>query len=90
MSAPDVLVIGAGPAGLAAAIEASGQGARVMLVDEGARPGGQIFRQSPPEIGGASVATSGETARRRRLLARYDAARGAHRRAVRHRCDRDL
>jgi NADPH-dependent 2,4-dienoyl-CoA reductase/sulfur reductase-like enzyme len=77
MTSPDVLVIGAGPAGLAAAIEASHQGARVMLVDEGARPGGQIFRQSPPGIKAPLVATAGETVRRRRLLARYDAARGA-------------
>jgi sarcosine oxidase subunit alpha len=36
----DVLVIGAGPSGLAAALSAADAGARVLLVDENARPGG--------------------------------------------------
>jgi sarcosine oxidase subunit alpha len=38
----DVLVIGAGPAGLAAAIAAAKAGAAVVLVDENARPGGSL------------------------------------------------
>src|SRR5579875_1695938 len=41
----DVCVIGAGPAGLAAALAASRQGANVVVVDSGAREGGQFFRQ---------------------------------------------
>ncbi|MEM7257401.1 MAG: FAD-dependent oxidoreductase, partial [Pseudomonadota bacterium] len=36
----DVLIIGAGPAGLAAASAAAASGARVMLVDEQSQPGG--------------------------------------------------
>lgn len=36
----DVLVIGAGPSGLAAALAAAAQGAQVVVVDENARPGG--------------------------------------------------
>jgi sarcosine oxidase, subunit alpha len=36
----DVLVIGAGPSGLAAALEAAKQGADVVIVDENARSGG--------------------------------------------------
>lgn len=40
----DLLVIGAGPAGLAAATWAAGQGMRTMLLDEQAAPGGQIYR----------------------------------------------
>jgi sarcosine oxidase, subunit alpha len=36
----DVLVIGAGPSGLAAALSAADSGARVLLVDENARAGG--------------------------------------------------
>jgi NADPH-dependent 2,4-dienoyl-CoA reductase/sulfur reductase-like enzyme/Fe-S-cluster-containing hydrogenase component 2 len=41
----EVAVVGAGPAGLAAAIEASRAGAQVTLIDENARPGGQLFKQ---------------------------------------------
>jgi len=41
---PDLLVIGAGPAGLAAAIEARAAGLSVLLVDERAAPGGQYFK----------------------------------------------
>lgn len=41
----EILVIGAGPAGLSAAIEGARAGARVLLVDENAAPGGQLFKQ---------------------------------------------
>lgn len=40
----DVLVVGAGPAGLAAAATAASKGLRVTLVDEQSFPGGQIHR----------------------------------------------
>ncbi|MBN8922176.1 MAG: oxidoreductase [Rhodanobacter sp. 68-29] len=40
----DVLVVGAGPAGLAAAQAAVSHGARVGLLDMQARPGGQVWR----------------------------------------------
>jgi D-hydroxyproline dehydrogenase subunit alpha len=40
----DVAVIGAGPAGIAAAVRAAGAGASVVLIDEAPRPGGQIWR----------------------------------------------
>ncbi|MBS7545259.1 sarcosine oxidase subunit alpha family protein [Ancylobacter oerskovii] len=39
----DVLVIGAGPAGIAAALAASAAGARTILVDEQAEPGGSLL-----------------------------------------------
>src|SRR5580692_1214422 len=42
----DVAVIGAGPAGLAAAARASESGASVAMVDDNPRPGGQIWRAS--------------------------------------------
>ncbi|MDL4775429.1 NAD(P)/FAD-dependent oxidoreductase [Actinomadura xylanilytica] len=42
---PDVLVVGAGPAGLAAAAESARRGLTVLVVDENQRPGGQIGRR---------------------------------------------
>lgn len=41
----EILVIGAGPAGLSAAIEAAKNGAEVLVVDENEKPGGQLFKQ---------------------------------------------
>lgn len=40
----DLIVIGAGPAGMAAAATAAQGGARVLLLDEQPHPGGQIYR----------------------------------------------
>lgn len=45
MKTYDVIVIGAGPAGLGAAIEAGKAGASVLLLDENDKPGGQLFKQ---------------------------------------------
>ena len=45
MRQTDVLVIGAGPAGLGAAIEAARCGAQVLLVDENMKEGGQLYKQ---------------------------------------------
>ncbi|MBT0767379.1 (2Fe-2S)-binding protein [Kineosporia sp. J2-2] len=44
----DVLVVGAGPAGLAAALTASSGGARVLLVDDQSQPGGDLLAESGP------------------------------------------
>lgn len=41
----DLIVIGAGPAGLSASIEAAKRGMHVVVFDENARPGGQLFKQ---------------------------------------------
>lgn len=40
----DILVIGAGPAGMAAAVAAASSGSRVGVVDDNPGPGGQIWR----------------------------------------------
>jgi NADPH-dependent 2,4-dienoyl-CoA reductase/sulfur reductase-like enzyme len=40
----DVAVIGAGPAGMAAAVEIAAQGLSVVVLDEQPEPGGQIYR----------------------------------------------
>lgn len=41
----EMIVVGAGPAGLSAAIEAASRGVSVTVFDENARPGGQLFKQ---------------------------------------------
>ena len=43
-SAYDLVIIGAGPAGLAAALEAAAAGVQALVLDEGAEPGGQMYR----------------------------------------------
>ncbi len=45
---PSVVVVGAGPAGVRATAAIAGKGVPVTLIDEGARVGGQIYRQPPP------------------------------------------
>ncbi len=40
----DIIIIGAGPAGMAAAIVAAKHGADVLVLDEARSPGGQIYR----------------------------------------------
>ncbi|MCC5780617.1 FAD-dependent oxidoreductase [Nitratireductor sp. B36] len=44
MNACDLAIIGAGPAGMAAATEAANAGLSVILLDEQPAPGGQIYR----------------------------------------------
>ena len=41
----DLVVIGAGPGGIAAAVEAAKAGLKVVVLDENAKPGGRIFSQ---------------------------------------------
>ncbi len=40
----DLVVIGAGPAGMAAAVEAASRGVSTLLLDEQHQPGGQVYR----------------------------------------------
>jgi NADPH-dependent 2,4-dienoyl-CoA reductase/sulfur reductase-like enzyme len=47
----DVAVVGAGPAGLAAALAAAESGVTVALIDAGLRPGGQYWRSPAPGAG---------------------------------------
>ncbi len=48
--AAEVVVVGGGPAGIAAAVHAAEAGAKTLLVDEQPRPGGQVWRHrgEPP------------------------------------------
>lgn len=45
MGKVEVAVVGAGAAGISASIEAARAGAKVVLIDENERPGGQLFKQ---------------------------------------------
>ncbi len=47
----EVAVVGAGPAGLAAAAAAGEAGCTVTVVDAYARPGGQYYKQTPADFG---------------------------------------
>src|SRR5580704_14225725 len=51
----DVLIVGAGPAGLAAALAASESGARVVLCDENPTLGGALLAEAETEIDGKSA-----------------------------------
>jgi NADPH-dependent 2,4-dienoyl-CoA reductase/sulfur reductase-like enzyme len=71
MSSPpyDTLVIGGGPAGLAAAVEAAGEGLSVCVVDERPTFGGQIFKQPGRGFRVTNAKTLGyDYARGRRLI----------------------
>ena len=47
MERADVAIVGAGPGGVAAALILAEHGVDAVLLDEQARPGGQIYRQPP-------------------------------------------
>ena len=66
MSAIDLLIVGAGPAGMAAAVAARRHGLSVLVVDDQAAPGGQIWR---------AVETVAATPRGARLGAAYQIGR---------------
>jgi D-hydroxyproline dehydrogenase subunit alpha len=65
---PDLAVVGAGPAGLAAALAAASFGCSVALIDAGPAIGGQIYRQS---MLGPASADSGRLPPRLRRAARH-------------------
>ncbi|TSI15553.1 2Fe-2S iron-sulfur cluster-binding protein [Brevibacterium aurantiacum] len=52
----DVLIIGAGPAGLAAAREAGKSGARTLLLDDRSAPGGSLLSSSADSVDGMPAA----------------------------------
>jgi len=60
-----LVVIGAGPAGLAVAGTAARLGVRTLVIDEADAPGGQVYRDYPPEF-----APKGRFARRKEMRER--------------------
>lgn len=58
----DVLVVGAGPAGLAAALAAGRSGARVILAEADREPGGTVLRRPDPGVAGWVAAAVAELA----------------------------
>lgn len=69
MRAAECVVVGGGPAGLAAARTAARHGVRVLLVDENAELGGQYYRQLPAAFSGPAAARPArEQAEGRRLV----------------------
>lgn len=58
----DIAVLGAGPAGVGAAVAATRAGARVLIVDEAPETGGQVYRALPEGISLSASASSPEAA----------------------------
>ncbi|WP_439593495.1 FAD-dependent oxidoreductase [Microbacterium sp.] len=71
---PDVLVVGAGPAGLAAARDLAGDGLEVLVIDERKKLGGQYYKQPDPALPIEEDRLDGQYTAGRRLI---DAARRA-------------
>jgi D-hydroxyproline dehydrogenase subunit alpha len=77
----DLLVIGAGPAGLAAAATAAGHGLDTLVLDERPAPGGQVYKQPGPGFRILDPARIGRDYRRGTDLAHAARDRGAELRA---------
>ncbi len=73
-------VVGAGPAGLTAAVTAADLGVTVTLLDAGDRPGGQYHRHPAPELG---ARTPGVPHLKRRAWTRWEQRLRHHRSAGR-------
>jgi len=69
MEQAEVAIVGAGPAGLAAAALLAEHGADVVVIDERPRAGGQIYRQPPESFGGEGLPPGRSYAAGRALLA---------------------
>lgn len=74
---PDVVVIGAGPSGLAAAAVAAESGLDVVLLDERGKLGGQYYKQPAPDFDLDEHRLDGQYRRGRALIERARAS-GVH------------
>ena len=82
MSAFDAVVIGAGPAGMAAACAMAEAGAAVMVLDEQPGPGGQIYRNVAAAPEAARKALGGDYTHGLGLVRRFLASGAAYRRGA--------
>ena len=76
ISTYDLAIIGGGPAGMAAAAVARGQGLEVCLLDEQPRLGGQIYRQPPREFRVASWLPGATYRKGKALIAQVEGLAG--------------
>ena len=58
----DLVIVGAGPAGMAAAVAGTRAGLDVTLIDENHSTGGQIYRQTPAALSALPVPTDSSSA----------------------------
>ena len=68
MRAETVVIVGAGPAGMRAAIVLAGHGLKPIVLDEAPAGGGQIFRRQPPGFTRGYAELYGFEAKRARTL----------------------
>jgi NADPH-dependent 2,4-dienoyl-CoA reductase/sulfur reductase-like enzyme len=77
MDEPRVIVVGAGPAGVRAAEQLVAAGLRPIVIDEGRRDGGQIYRRQPANFTRSYATLYGSEAGRAEALHRaFDALHG--------------
>lgn len=67
----DVGIVGAGPGGMTVATRLAAAGLRVVVLDEGMAPGGQIFRQLPGGVHSERIAEPPSHAHGHTLLAEF-------------------
>ena len=70
MKESELTIVGAGPGGLAAAIEAANAGIKVTLLDDNPKLGGQIYRQLEDEFVVTDAETMGRDYERGKALLR--------------------
>lgn len=77
MVSPRIIVIGAGPAGVRCAEQLVAAGTRPLVIDEGGRDGGQIYRRQPPNFRrGYADLYGSEAAKAEALHRSFDQLRG--------------
>ena len=73
MASPRIVIVGAGPAGVRAAEALVEAGIRPVVIDEGRRDGGQVYRRQPDNFRRSYAALYGtEAARAQRLHRAFD------------------